>query len=271
MGYKMVFSDMDGTLLWKGIKISVENSAAIGRAVEKGVDFVICTGRGVFGVERHLQELGLLGKKGYVICQNGAAIYDLRDMKLVEKRSFSPGLLAPVAAYARGLGRVEIFYYDDRNFLCEKLTPVVEEYCRVMKTTPRLVSGPTEYEGEFTKCLFSGPRETLEKIKAFAESLLGDRVNLFYSSETYLEFVIKGVDKGTAMEAVAKQAGVPLAEVIAIGDSDNDLPMILKAGLGAAMANGEAHVKAAAGYVTERDAEGNGVAEVLEKFILNGK
>lgn len=92
MGYKMVFSDMDGTLLWKGVRVSVENSAAIRKAVDKGVEFVICTGRGVFGVEKHLQELHLLGKKGYVICQNGAAVYDLRDMHLVLKRSFSPSV-----------------------------------------------------------------------------------------------------------------------------------------------------------------------------------
>ena len=93
MGYKMVFSDMDGTLLWKGVRVSVENSAAIRKAVDKGVEFVICTGRGVFGVEKHLQELHLLGKKGYVICQNGAAVYDLRDMHLVLKRSFSPSVV----------------------------------------------------------------------------------------------------------------------------------------------------------------------------------
>ena len=47
MGYKMVFSDMDGTLLWKGVRVSVENSAAIRKAVDKGVEFVICTGRGI--------------------------------------------------------------------------------------------------------------------------------------------------------------------------------------------------------------------------------
>ena len=100
MGYKMVFSDMDGTLLWKGVRVSVENSAAIRKAVDKGVEFVICTGRGVFGVEKHLQELHLLGKKGYVICQNGAAVYDLRDMHLVLKSSFSPSVVQPIAERA---------------------------------------------------------------------------------------------------------------------------------------------------------------------------
>lgn len=268
MGYKMVFSDMDGTLLWKGVHISVENSAAIRKAVDKGVDFVICTGRGVFGVEPHLRTLGLIGRKGYAICQNGAAVYDLRDMSLVLKQSFSPTLLKPVSDFARMLGDVELFYYDTGAFLCETLNAEVAAYCKMMKTTPRLVSCPTEYEGELTKCLFSGPRPQLEKIKAYAEELLGEQVNLFYSSQTYLEFVIKGVDKGTALEATAKKAGVELQDTIAIGDSDNDLPMILKAGLGVAMQNGESHVKAAADYVTTCNAEENGVAEVIEKFIL---
>ncbi len=268
MGYKMVFSDMDGTLLWKGIHLSVENFNAICRTVDKNVDFVICTGRGVFGVEPYLKQLGLLGKKGYAICQNGAAVYDLRDMSLVVKKSFSPDFVKPVSDYARSLGDIAIFYYDDRTFLCEALTEEVEEYCQMMKTTPRIVKDPTEYEGELTKCLFSGPREKLVQVQKFAKDLLGDAVNLFYSSETYMEFVVNGVDKGSAMEAAAKAAGVDLQDTIAIGDSDNDLPMILKAGLGVCMKNGEAHVKAAADYVTERTAEEHGVAEVLEKFIL---
>ena len=194
MGYKMVFSDMDGTLLWKGVRLSVENSEAIRKAVDKGVDFVICTGRGVFGVEPYLKELGLIGRKGYAICQNGAAVYDLRDMSLVIKRSFKPTLLKPVSDFARSLGEVEMFYYDNRNFMCEILSEEVAEYCQVMKTSPRLISDPTEYEGEFTKCLFSGPRKKLEQVKKFAKVLLGEEVNLFYSSETYMEFVINGVD-----------------------------------------------------------------------------
>lgn len=267
MGYKMVFSDLDGTLLWKGVRISVENHAAIRRAVDKGVDFVICTGRGVFGVEGHLRELGLLGRHGYVICQNGAAIYDLRDMQLVSKKSFSPEIVKPVADFARPLG-LELFYYDDRNFMCEKATEVVKKYCSIMHTSPRLLNDPTEYEGEFTKCLFSGPRAALEQVKAYAQRIHGDGMNLFFSSETYLEFVHPAVSKGNALLETAKQAGVSPAEVIAIGDSENDLSMIECAGLGCAMKNGEEKVKAAADYVTERDCEGNGVAEVIERFLL---
>ena len=255
MGYKMVFSDMDGTLLWKGVRVSVENSAAIRKAVDKGVEFVICTGRGVFGVEKHLQELHLLGKKGYVICQNGAAVYDLRDMHLVLKSSFSPSVVQPIAERARALG-LELFYYDDRNFMIEKLTDEVKSYCWMMQANPRILQELTDYA------------KNLSALKRYVEKTAGDIFDLFYSSETYLELVKKGVSKGNALAATAQEANVPLAETIAIGDSDNDLSMILQAGLGVAMKNGEAHVKAAADYITERSCEENGVAEVIEKFIL---
>jgi len=267
MGYKMVFSDMDGTLLWKGTRISVENSAAIRKAVDKGVDFVICTGRGVFGVERFLEELGLIGRKGYVICQNGAAIYDLRDMKLVIRRSFPPAVIAPVAEIARKLG-LEIYYYDDRRFFAERHTKRVERYTQVMGTNLGILTDPMDYDGEFTKCLFSGPKETLLKLKEKALPLIGEQGNLFFSSDIYLEFVRKEVTKGNALEDTAREAGVALGDVIAIGDSDNDLAMIERAGLGVAMKNGEPHVKAAADYITERTCDEDGVAEVIQKFIL---
>lgn len=267
MSYKMVFSDLDGTLLWKCVSISVENSTAIRKAVDKGVEFVICTGRGIFGVERFLEELGLLGRKGYVICQNGAAVYDLRDMKLVIRQSFSPSLVAPVAKIARELG-LEIYYYDDRRFMVERQTEEVNRYIKVMQTTLRILKDPMEYEGEFTKCLFSGPREKLLVLKEQAEALVGEQVNLFFSSDIYLEFVRKEVNKGNALEATAKKAGVALKDVIAIGDSDNDLSMIQRAGLGVAMNNGQDHVKAVADYITTHSCEENGVAEVIEKFIL---
>ena len=183
------------------------------------------------------------------------------------KSSFPPSVVQPIAERARALG-LELFYYDDRNFMIEKLTDEVKSYCWMMQANPRILQEPTDYEGEFTKCLISGERKNLSVLKCYVEKTAGDIFDLFYSSETYLELVKKGVSKGNALAATAQEANVPLAETIAIGDSDNDLSMILQAGLGVAMKNGEAHVKAAADYITERSCEENGVAEVIEKFIL---
>ena len=268
MGYKMVFSDMDGTLLRNGTEISVENLTAIRKAVDKGVEFVLCTGRGVFGVERYLEELGLLGRKGYAICQNGATVYDLQTMQPVIRRSFPPECFAEIAEAARELG-LELYYYDDKRFMTERPTKQVEKYCKVMRTEMGILENPLDYDGEFTKCLASGPREKLTQLREQVRPFLEGRLDTFFSSEIYLEFVRQGVNKGNALAETAEKAGVALKDVIAIGDSDNDRSMLLRAGLGIAVQNAEEDVKAIADYITERNCEQNAVAEVLEKFILS--
>lgn len=267
MAYRMVFSDMDGTLLKSASELSEKNIEMVGKAVDQGVEFVICTGRGVYGVERFLEKLHLLGRPGYVICQNGAAVYNLENMEMVLKHSFSSDDLRPVVEAARAEG-VEVYLYDDRTFLAEKVTPQVEAYCRVMHADMRILPDGLEYEGYFTKCLLSGSYEQLDAVRKRVEPIIAGKLNHFFSGPQYLEFVKTGVSKGRALQETAEKAGVPLAEVIAIGDSENDLSMIQAAGLGVAVANAQEHVKAAADYVTETTCEQDAVADVLKRFVL---
>lgn len=270
MAYRMVFSDMDGTLLKSASELSEKNIEMVGKAVNQGVEFVICTGRGVYGVERFLEKLNLLGRPGYVICQNGAAVYNLENMEMVLKHSFSSDDLRPVVEIAREEG-VEVYLYDDRTFVAEKVTPQVEAYCRVMHADMRILPDGLEYEGYFTKCLLSGSYEQLDTVRKKVEPLIAGKLNHFFSGPQYLEFVKTGVSKGRALQETAEKAGVPLAEVIAIGDSENDLSMIQAAGLGVAVANAQEHVKAAADYVTETTCEQDAVADVLQRFVLGEK
>ena len=267
MAYRMVFSDMDGTLLKSASELSEKNIELVGKAVDQGVEFVICTGRGVYGVERFLEKLHLLGRPGYVICQNGAAVYNLENMEMVLKHSFSSDDLRPVVEAARAEG-VEVYLYDDRTFLAEKVAPQVEAYCRVMHADMRILPDGLEYEGYFTKCLLSGSYEQLDAVRKRVEPIIAGKLNHFFSGPQYLEFVKTGVSKGRALQETAEKAGVPLGEVIAIGDSENDLSMIQAAGLGVAVANAQEHVKAAADYVTETTCEQDAVADVLQRFVL---
>ena len=76
-----------------------------------------------------------------------------------------------------------------------------------------------------------------------------------------------GVSKGDAVRRLAALLGVPIERTIAVGDQENDLPMIRAAGIGCAMANATDALKAEADYVTERDADHSGVAEIIKKFL----
>jgi hypothetical protein len=75
------------------------------------------------------------------------------------------------------------------------------------------------------------------------------------------------VSKGRALEALASYLGIPLAEVMAIGDGINDIPLLSLAGLAVAMGNASDEVKAVADYVT-LDVDHSGVAAAIEKFLL---
>ena len=79
-----------------------------------------------------------------------------------------------------------------------------------------------------------------------------------------------GTDKARALTALADHLGIPMSAVLAVGDSDNDLGMLRAAGLGVAMSNAPAHVQAAADAVSPRPNTENGLADVIETYILHG-
>ena len=83
----------------------------------------------------------------------------------------------------------------------------------------------------------------------------------------FVNVVDPGVSKGEAMKELANFLGVNTAEVIAIGDGLNDIPLLEAAGLPVAMGNAFPEVKKVAKYTT-LDVDHGGVAEVVKKFLL---
>ena len=97
---------------------------------------------------------------------------------------------------------------------------------------------------------------------------LHDVLEISYSSNRYIEFNPKGVNKGAALRTLADHLSIPMNETIAIGDNINDLAMIREAELGIAVANAVPTRKEAAQHTTIEDHEQSAVAEVIETFIL---
>ena len=87
------------------------------------------------------------------------------------------------------------------------------------------------------------------------------------SKPFFLEFTEVGVDKGTSLHHLIQKLGIQQSEVIAMGDSYNDVAMIEFAGLGVAMGNAPDDIKALANYVTDTNMN-DGVAKVVEKFVF---
>ena len=85
-----------------------------------------------------------------------------------------------------------------------------------------------------------------------------------------MEATAAGVNKGTALLALAEHLGIPQAEVLAVGDSENDRKMLEAAGVAAVMANGMPSIQSLADIVSEQDCNHDGVAELFARLGLTG-
>ena len=109
--------------------------------------------------------------------------------------------------------------------------------------------------------------QTLSRMAAL-KAEFGDKIDVTKSTPIYTEIICPGVSKAAAVNILAQKLGIDRSEVMAIGDSDNDLPMLKAAGTSIAMGNGTDEVKAACDFVTGL-CEDDGFAQAVEKFVLN--
>ena len=271
--YRIIACDLDETLLqeWDK-KVSPTNREAISKAAKAGVKFVVCTGRGYMTVQGTLEEIGLKDKKDqYVICFNGGAITENEGNKMLyfhgithdeAEELFQRGRIYNVGMHVYTKETVYVWNFDrfgEKEFL-EGRMPVEERFDESLD----FLKGQ-----DIVKCLYVNTDfEYLNTVEKELSSITGN-MDVSYSSNRYLEFNRKGVNKGEGLRKLAGMLGVDIKDTIAIGDNFNDLAMIKAAGLGVGVANSAEGIKPDCDYVTEADCDHNAVAEVIEKFILN--
>jgi hypothetical protein len=118
-----------------------------------------------------------------------------------------------------------------------------------------------------TKVISVGEPPLPTSLYPVAKAHFAGRADATLSHPRFLEFVAPGVSKGRAVAWLAHQAGIPMSQVMAIGDAFNDLEMIGDAGHGAAMASAPPEVRLAARYIAP-PVEEDGTAQLIEQLIL---
>ncbi len=268
---KILFIDIDGTLVNDRKEIPEVNKTAIRKAVRAGHKVVICSGRPLAATLPMVEALGLNEEGCYVIAFNGAQIYDCWRKKSLVRETLTLEQTRYVLNAAAAAGIYGQTYDSGDTILTGADTEELRFYCDRIKVPYRLVEQfPDAVNEEPIKCLFIELHHP-EKLEAFRQELEKwntGNVNVFYSNEWFLECVKAGSSKGKAVHWFCDYMHASIDDTISIGDSENDLTMIEEAGIGCAMANGMESVKNAADYITERDNNEGGVAEVIEKLIL---
>ena len=277
---KILFTDLDGTLLDDNKDISAEDMSAIRKMIAAGHKFVMTTGRPLTSVKKLADRYGFLETGFYLVSFNGGLIYDCGEQNAILTRYIPVEEVKAIMDAAHACG-MHAHTYSGDLVVSEYETEQLKTYCRLMQMDYVVVKDIREYYGQFINVVIKPPikvniitpfdHSSLESFRAEMRKTTAGKLFDVFSKPEMLEFSHMKSNKGDAVRFMADFYKVPMADTIAVGDEENDCPMIEAAGVGVAMANASPVVRNVADYVTERDNNHSGIAEIIEKFVFNGK
>jgi hydroxymethylpyrimidine pyrophosphatase-like HAD family hydrolase len=260
-GIRLVASDLDGTLLRPDETVSQRTREALAAARAAGITVVLVSGRPPRSLGPIAERIGV---GGIAICANGALVWDLDSGTMLDSsplaadlatrlvhalREAIPGALFAVELEG-GFGR-EAGWSDGRV----ATPPGVREADAL-----ELICGPV------VKLLVRHPTLPFAEVAERARAAVGDDAVATWAGLRLVEISAAGVTKAFALERLCQRLGIAAGEVVAVGDMENDLPMLAWAGTAVAVANADPAVLDAADEVTAANTD-DGVARLLERIL----
>ena len=266
--YKLLALDMDGTLLREDGSISDRTREAIAAAKAQGVKVVLASGRPLAGLMPYLQTLSLTGHEDYVLSYNGSLVQNVGSGEVLSSLLLRGQHARELAELAATLG-VNIHAFSHRQGL---ITPRNSPYTELERSLNGVELTELDFatlppEEPILKVMLVDEPERLGAAIARLPAGLYQHYTVVQSTPFFLEFLHPQSNKGSGVAALAAHLDISRQEIICVGDAGNDLHMIDYAGLGVAMGNATAEIKASADFITHSNEE-DGVAHVIERFIL---
>lgn len=270
MTTRILFTDLDGTLLNNEKNISPEDLEAIKKLTASGHKFVISTGRPIQSAVKIAKRYGWMGEGYYISSYNGGLIYDCSRDEAIIRRPIPLPYVRHILneAYKAGL---HAHTYDDTYVVSERDTDELAQYTKAIMVPGIVVSDVTTYlKQEPIKVIVISrdSHSVLDKFREHMTPWCEGKLTTVFSSPILLEFEDPLSTKGFAVRFMCEHFDIPIEASVAAGDEENDISMIEAAGLGIAMCNGTANTKAAADYITENDNNHSGISEIIYRFIL---
>lgn len=261
---RLIALDLDGTLVGRDLMLRPRVREEVARVRAAGIRGCVVTGRMYRASLPYARELAL---DAPLICYQGAAIVDPQSDEVLFDMPLENATALELVAMAQSDG-MHVQLYRNDNYYCEEHNRFSDLYARLSRVEPIIV--PSLHESfetsDATKAVIvadaSDAHAYIEKVKA----RLGSRAYVTRSYPEFIEVLSPIVDKGEALEFVAARLGIAMSDVLAIGDSWNDEPLLRTAGVGIAMGNAPQEIKEIAAAVVG-DVEHDGVAEALARYI----
>lgn len=273
MQYKILFTDIDGTLLNDAKTVSPSVLSAMKDYTKKGGRIVLSSGRPLPGILQVIEKLQLDTANLYIIAYNGAMVYDFSNKKILWEKRVPLSTVRTILDLAHE-NHIHCQTYTDEYILSEFDTPELHKYLNHIHMPYMIKENATDY---LATCENSMPfkllaitmddREALANFTKVLEPVVGDHIHTFFSAYSYLECCMKEASKGNAVRFLCDYLGVPVADTVASGDAANDISMLEAAGISFAMANGTEDVKKVATYTTKNTNDEDGMLEIFALLL----
>lgn len=266
--YRLLVVDLDGTLLDKAGAISAEDRKALANAQDLGVKISLSTGRAAQACLRIMEQLSL---DGYHIFFDGGLVSNLALGEEVYVQPISPAVVRQMVDFAHR-HEIDLELYSAAHYFAERETWSTEAHREFFDIEPAIVDFDSVRERIIKGGLAVTNSEERAKARRFQHQFDGSLYFSWartpaYPGIDFINILAPAVSKGKALEALGVHLGVPMSEVIAVGDGTNDISLLAAAGMAVAMGNAPEEVKAVADYVT-LDVERSGVAVAINRFLL---
>ncbi len=260
---RLLVSDIDGTLVRDDKSLPKANREAILALAADGVATTLISARppsGMVGLAATLRLAGPLAAfNGGTLCDADGAIRFAHRLERADAATMLRLIDRPgVTLWVFAEGAWFVTNLDNPHIARERLASAIE---------PAIRTDFAALDGRIDKIVgVSDDHELLRQLEERAREMIGPRATIARSQPYYLDITHRLANKGDGIAALARAFDVDLAQIAALGDMSNDLPMFARAGLSVAMGQAPASVRAAAS-VTSATNEENGVADAIVRFV----
>ncbi|RRD40069.1 HAD family phosphatase [Leptotrichia sp. OH3620_COT-345] len=269
MKYKLIGTDMDGTLLNDNHELTEGNIKAIVDIQKKGVKFVLASGRPSFAMLNYAKQLEMDKYNGYIIAFNGGQLIDMSNGKVIFHEGLDKNDIEKIYEVSEETGIPMVLYAGDTLY-SNKNTELVQfevSQCGMkfyeFKSIDELFGLGIK---ETTKCMFIDESQNILKVEEYMKSKYGKDYFIAISAPIFLEIANKNVDKGKTMKKLGEITGISLNEMIAVGDGNNDVPMLAVVEMPVAVSNANSRIKEMSKFESS-DNNNDALKIVIEHFF----
>ena len=262
MKYPYLYCDIDGTLADQSI-ISEENVAALKKYRQAGGKLGLATGRVELITESYAKQLDV---DLPCILYNGAAVYDFSIHTFLHTETVDTAdVLAMMELGMKVYPQVSVEICPGGATVLANPHGVEDAF--ITREQQPFVYGKAEDCERIIKLMFYGEPQQLKQVEAAIRPAFGEKYRILFSQPVYLEVLPKAAGKESALAWISQNLNIPMEQICAMGDFDNDVGMIQLAGLGAAPADAPERVRKQADFIS--DAHDRHAAVRLVEHLLS--